>query len=220
MRLREILRQEKILGSFVGTVGRALELSHKDFDLILCSESLPDGSGLSLLEKIRIEQGSIAGTVLLRTSDQQLPHVSMGADAIAERPLQQTLKSAIERALLEHQHRCRRRAPRFSSNAMVEITFSGFGTVHASIANISSGGMFVRIPTDVLPQVGADCHFQLECNRTAVIFGGSGVVRWARSQMDEITQRGIGVEFSQINRSGLDEMLDHLISDLTSTDPA
>lgn len=221
VRLREILRKENILGSFVGTFGLGLEMSQKTFDLILCNEVLPDGSGMELLEKIRAEHASVSGTVLLRTSNRKLPSIPSYIDAVAEPPHWQTLKSAIDIALAQREERCRRTSPRYDHTAIVEIAFPGFGTVHANIANISSGGMFIRLPTEAMPEIGTPCHFQVECPRTEVVFGGSGIVRWTRRMADEMALRGIGVQFSQVNETGLNSIINFLVQEIVSqSDPA
>jgi DNA-binding response OmpR family regulator len=191
----------------VPDIGAALEVIHsQQVDLIITDLNMPRGSGLDLIKKLKQDNLEIPFIMWITDIDQTslIEAFDCGAIAVFPKPFnRKVLHQVIQESLRQASERTQRSAERLPLELETIIRFENSSTIHKTNGiNFGRGGMFVARQT-TQPVVGAKLSFHVVLARDAyaLIFEGTGIVRWVRDELKENLKPGYGIEFLQINKS-------------------
>lgn len=188
-------------------------IQNEKVDLILSDIRMPNGTGVDLLKKVRLERSKQMPFILMTGQSDVTAReaIGLGASAYLEKPLNYRVMSSL---VYEKLHEGFKKFEVRPSRIVAEfpIEYSKIGSPEAQLLktntrNIGRGGFFMADSPELLVDDQIDFSI-LVPNRP---IKGIATIRWRNAP--EIDEKGVGLEFSSLNatsQNALDELLKEL----------
>lgn len=187
-------------------------------DAVVSDIRMPNGSGIDLLDNIkRVSPHKPVVLLLTAFADLTIEEAyKRGADALLSKPVTcAVLIDALARSLTGKKERWTERPERRQVDVRIDVSTGPNETMRGvTVIDIGRGGMFVAMPPDILPKIGAEMSFHLPLPDGSMI-DGMGTVRWVRDEVpsDRRQRTGVGIEFTSLSDSCREKIVAMIESD-------
>lgn len=188
--------------------------NNSSIDVVISDVKMPNRTGEDLLKEIR-KSGEFRPAVFMVTGsiDLSLSHfLDLGANGVFSKPINyNNLIHAIQLALKSTPpSETRRKHDRFKVILDISVTLNNGETIHGLRSyNIGRGGFFLAIPEGPMPYIDETLSFtfKIHLEEETKTLAGEGRVTWQRNQDEESGPRGIGVQFLNLHKDYMNELL-------------
>ncbi|MGZ3651045.1 MAG: response regulator [Bdellovibrionota bacterium] len=201
-------RRKKYQVLLAASGNEAFKLIEKtQVDVVISDVRMPDGDGISLLERIKTRDPWIPVVMLITGfADISLEEAyDKGADVVFSKPFERNaLFGAVSRALFSFDEKHGRAEGRVEAEISIGLKFLKSGhQLQTKTFNIGRGGIFVVLPEGIMPEVGEQAQFLLEYGLHPFDVEGRGLVRWVRRAGQSGLPGGCGMEFEWLTPNSI-----------------
>lgn len=182
---------------------RLVEANH--IDVVLTDVRMPNGDGVELLERIKAKNRLLPVVMFITGfADISLADAyDKGVDVVFAKPFdRKALAEAVTRVTtpLDERWSAKRDDHRLNTFFKIKLQFPELRLeTSGSVLNIGRGGMFVALSKETIPSVNSSVAFEIELRGHSLI--GNGLVRWVRTESEQNTPSGCGIEFQFLNEN-------------------
>lgn len=191
-------------------------IKSQQVNVVVSDIRMPQGGGIELLDQTK-EYHPETPIILLVTgfadiTTEEAHH--KGAEALFSKPFDiSTLEETIERLLIPSEKRWSVPPESIDSEIQVELHFQCLNTaIESKSVSLGRGGMFVATPEEPFPNINDEVSFKIIFSKSGKSLNGNGIVRWARTQDIANLPAGFGVEFTYLEESDRNQILEYLNS--------
>jgi CheY-like chemotaxis protein len=184
-----------------GSGDEAFEIvKNNNVQLILSDVRMPNGDGISLLDKVKAHNPQLPVLLVTGFADISLEEAyDRGASAVFPKPFdRKVLLETVMKAVTQPTNQPRK-FDREEVNLAIALKFpNNEPVVGGRVMNLGRGGFFLQI--DTLPNIYVRISFSIQVNMESLgVIEGTGIVRWIRSETSNGQSRGCGVEFESMS---------------------
>lgn len=188
-------------------------LQAHQIDVVLSDVRMPGGSGIDLLEWVRLNCAhSLIFLLMTGYSDVSLERAFLyGAHGLFYKPIDLSEVTTFAQHSLEQTEDsgpANRKSARKRIECEATLHFPQSSAVSkGKVIDLSRGGVFVALPGE-LPALGQNLHFRFLVNlSTNTEISGEGVVRWIHpGSSSENHPQGVGIEFTKLDASSIEDL--------------
>jgi CheY-like chemotaxis protein len=177
-------------------------VKNNSVQLILSDVRMPNGDGISLLEKVKAHNPLLPVLLVTGFADISLEEAyDRGASAVFPKPFDRKvlIETVLKTVSRPNNQSHSRKFDREAVDLTIELKFPNSGpVVEGHVMNLGRGGFFLK--TDTLPKVNDRISFSIQVDLESLgVIEGTGIVRWVRNVASENQARGCGIEFQSIS---------------------